>query len=66
MFRIELDRNKCTGLGICESIDPDVFEIDDDGTLMLLRETVGDDSRDLMDEAVRACPTRALRLIDAS
>lgn len=66
MLRIEIDRSKCTGLGICESVDPDIFEIDDEGSLVLLRDTVDESDRDIVDEAVRACPTRALRVVDAS
>lgn len=65
MLRIELDRNRCTGLGICESIDPELFEIDDDGRLILLRDTVEDAGRTALAEAVRACPTRALKVVDA-
>lgn len=41
MPRIVADREKCTGLGLCESIAPDVFEIDDDGTLIVLEESHG-------------------------
>jgi ferredoxin len=57
-----LDREKCTGLGICESVAPDHFEIDDDGELVVLRAEVRDGERALLEEAVRACPTGALRL----
>ncbi len=61
MFVI-LDREKCTGLGICESISPEHFEIDDEGRLVLLSDEFGEEERELMEEAVRACPTAALRL----
>jgi len=60
MFVI-LDRDKCTGLGICESIAPDHFEIGDDGRLVVLRTEFGPDERELLEEAVRGCPTAALR-----
>jgi ferredoxin len=59
---IILDRDKCTGLGICESIAPEHFEIDDDGSLVVLRHDVRADEQDTLEEAVRACPTAALRL----
>ena len=35
-MKITVDRVKCTGLGICESLAPNVFEVDDDGDLVLL------------------------------
>lgn len=62
MMKIELDRAKCIGLGICESIAPDVFEVDDDGDLVLMHEQVGDDALPEVEEAVRSCPAAALRL----
>lgn len=62
LMKIELDRAKCTGIGMCESVAPDFFEIDDDGELVMLRDAV--DSADVADveAAVQACPTAALRL----
>ncbi|ANQ75651.1 MULTISPECIES: ferredoxin [Rhodococcus] len=62
-MKIILDRTKCTGLGICESLAPDKFEIDDDGNLMLLSDTVTDDERDDVEAAIAGCPTEALRLV---
>jgi NADPH-dependent 2,4-dienoyl-CoA reductase/sulfur reductase-like enzyme len=38
MMTICVDRGRCTGLGICESFAPDVFEVDDDGNLVLSTE----------------------------
>jgi len=60
--RIHVDRARCTGIGICESIAPAVFEVDDDGTLMLSAETVQDDL-ETVEEAVRSCPAMALTLV---
>jgi ferredoxin len=65
-MQVILDRDKCTGLGICESIAPDHFEIDDDGELVLLRTDVPDGERETLEDAVRSCPTGALRLGAAS
>ena len=61
-MQVILDRDKCTGLGICESVAPDHFEIDDDGALVVLRHGVEAHERETLDEAVRSCPTGALRL----
>ena len=61
-MRIEVDTDKCTGLGLCESISPDVFEVQDDGTLSILEHEVAEDQRSQMLNAVRACPTAALRI----
>jgi ferredoxin len=61
-MRVALDRDKCTGLGICESVAPDHFEIDDRGDLVLLREDIGPDEVSTLEDAVRSCPTGALQL----
>lgn len=61
-MKILVDRDKCTGLGICESLAPDVFEVDDDGDLVLKADTPPDGQVGDVEEAVAGCPTEALRL----
>jgi ferredoxin len=62
--RIEVDRERCVGSGTCEALAPDVFEVDDDGVLVLHREQPGPGEVDDVRDAVQACPTRALALAD--
>ena len=62
-MRVVVDQDKCTGLGLCESIAPDFFEVQDDGSLELLRSDVEDGQVGALQEAVRSCPTEALRLV---
>jgi ferredoxin len=61
--RVEVDRDLCASTGGCEALAPDVFEIADDGELVVLRPVP--DEADLPDvrKAVEGCPTRALRLV---
>ncbi|GLX02887.1 ferredoxin [Microtetraspora sp. NBRC 16547] len=61
-MKIVVDWNRCTGLGICESLAPGVFEVDDAGDLVLLSETVSDDDLEGVRQAIEGCPTEALRL----
>jgi ferredoxin len=61
-MKIVLDRAKCTGIGICEAVAPTVFEVDDDGELVLLSQVVPDGAEAEVAEAVEGCPTLALRL----
>ncbi|MGW6458875.1 ferredoxin [Streptomyces sp. NPDC055078] len=61
-MKITLDRGKCTGLGMCEALAPDFFEIDEDGELVLLKEDASDGDLDAVRQAIEACPTEALRL----
>ena len=63
-MKIVLDENKCSSLGMCESVAPDFFEVGDDGELDLLEVSPPDDHRALIEEAVAACPTAALSIED--
>ncbi|WP_213574076.1 ferredoxin [Rhodococcus sp. USK13] len=61
-MRIKVDFGKCTGLGICESIAPGYFEVNDDGDLEVLRDEVDDDDLELLEQSVAGCPTIALSI----
>ncbi|MDP3714048.1 MAG: ferredoxin [Mycobacteriales bacterium] len=63
-MKIVLDESKCSSLGMCESVAPEVFEVGDDGALNVLNATPSEDQRALMEEAVAACPTSALSIED--
>jgi len=64
MMRIEADRAKCDGLGMCEAMAPDFFEVGDDGTVLVLDERPGEEFRQDLTAAVDACPVLALKLRD--
>jgi ferredoxin len=61
-MKVSVDFAKCTGLGICESMAPNIFEVDDDGKLLLLKDDITDDELQSVEEAVTGCPTEALRI----
>ena len=64
MTRVAVDRELCVGSGSCEMLAPDVFEVDDDGVLAVLVPQPADDDVPAVRDAVQACPTRALTLVD--
>jgi ferredoxin len=64
MTRVAVDRGLCVGSGSCEMLAPDVFEVDDEGVLAVLEAEPGDDDVPAVRDAVQACPTRALTLVD--
>lgn len=64
-MQIIFDQDKCTGIGLCESFAAEVFEIDDDGALIIHGEAVTEDRRDALMQAVDGCPTNALRLVES-
>ncbi len=61
---VTVDFDKCTGLGICESLAPDFFEVNDDGELLVLKEDIDDSELQEVEEAVNGCPTEALRIVE--
>lgn len=61
-MKVVVDRDRCTGLGICESLAPVFFEVDEDSQLMLLKEDVSTAEQQEIEEAVAGCPTQALRI----
>lgn len=63
-MKLVLDENKCSSLGMCESVAPEVFEVGEEGGLTILNPTPPEDQRELMEEAVEACPTGALSIED--
>ena len=62
--RIVVNRNRCTGLGLCEESAPGIFEIQDDGTMRVLQEFPSADRLTEVEAAVEGCPTEALSLVD--
>jgi ferredoxin len=63
-MRIVIDRDRCTGLGMCEAEAPELFEVQDDGTLRILDDRPEQSCRVIAEAAVQACPTEALSLVE--
>jgi ferredoxin len=61
-MKVIVDFAKCTGLGICESMAPEFFEVNEDGDLVLVKADINDDELESVEEAVAGCPTEALRI----
>lgn len=65
-MRIELDRPRCEGHGLCEEAAPDLMHLDDEGELVIdVSEVTGQDVTRAQ-AAVRVCPVAALRLLAAA
>jgi ferredoxin len=65
-MKIIVDRDRCTGIGICESLAPDFFEVGEDGALILIREDFGAGDRAVIEQAVQSCPAAALSVAEDS
>ncbi len=67
MPRIVIDLEKCLNSGQCAYMQPEIFQLDDEGNPTLLVETVT--SEELIvkaKDAVEMCPGLALSLVDDS
>jgi ferredoxin len=65
-MRIILDESKCDGLGMCEAEAPELFEVQDDGSLIILDLSPDEHRRDEVEAACDACPTQALSIAEDS
>ena len=61
-MKIEVDRSRCSSIGICESIAPDIFEIGPAGALHILQAEVPEARRADLEQACQDCPTQALSI----
>ncbi|WP_419929965.1 ferredoxin [Candidatus Poriferisocius sp.] len=63
MVRVAVDRELCIGGGVCEMLEPEVFELDDD---IVISSVVGDGllPRDRADVVVDRCPGQAISIVE--
>jgi len=61
MYRIEIDRQLCSGFGSCVETAPGVFELDRSGTATLLVEASDDQA---VVEAGKSCPMGAIAVFE--
>ena len=55
-----VDKDTCIGCGLCPSICPEVFEMEDDGLSHAKVDQVPDDAKDSCKEAEESCPVAAI------
>jgi sterol 14-demethylase len=61
-MRIVVDRDLCQGHATCEGEAPEVFAVSKKGVLTVLDPTPPEESRAVVELAVKYCPTHALRI----
>jgi ferredoxin len=61
-MRVYVDPEVCQGYAQCNSLLPEMFEVDDDGTARVLTEEVPASLANSVTAVVARCPTGALRL----
>ena len=63
-MKIRIDLEACVGAGQCVVVSPTVFDVDEDGKVVLLNSAPGDQFRDEVEQAAAACPAWALEVED--
>jgi ferredoxin len=61
--KIVVDRDRCEGLGMCEAMAHEFFELDDDDQMTVLEDSPGEGDRSAVHAAVESCPVQALTLL---
>ena len=64
MSRVAVDRDRCVGSNACEAPAPEIFAVDDDGVLVVLRPEAAEDELPDVPDAASACSARALSLLE--
>jgi ferredoxin len=63
LMEVRIDTAACAGHGVCEALAPHIFELDDDGNVHVVAQTLDEADRVDLENAVNQCPEQALRLI---
>ncbi|MCV6980819.1 ferredoxin [Mycolicibacterium pulveris] len=63
-MRVQADRDVCIQAGNCVMVAGAVFDQDDDGIVTVLVDEVPDDQLANVQEAVKLCPSQALRFVE--
>lgn len=63
-MKVTADREVCISAGNCVMVAGAVFDQDDDGIVVVLVDDVPEDEEDHAREAVKLCPSQALRIAD--
>lgn len=59
-MNVKILQDQCTGCGICPSICPDVFELNDEGVAEVKADPVPESMKDEVVEAAESCPVGAI------
>jgi ferredoxin len=63
-MKVKADREVCIQAGNCVMVADSLFDQDDDGFVMVLIDEVPGDEEDRAREAVKMCPSQALKIVE--
>lgn len=59
---VTVDQDLCIAAGRCVAVAPEVFDVDEDGFVVLLQESPGSELLNSAHTAAIVCPARAIQL----
>lgn len=59
-MKAHVDRDKCISCGLCASICPDVFEMDEEDISVVIVDEIPKDSESCSIDSQEGCPTDAI------
>ena len=59
-MKANVDKDTCIGCGLCPTIAPEVFDMDDDGKAHTIVEEVPENSKEAAKEGGGSCPVAAI------
>lgn len=62
-MRIDADRIRCEGHGLCADTAPEVYELDDDAVVVVRHDVVPPELERKAEAGARVCPVAALRVL---
>lgn len=63
-MKIQVDTVRCQGTAMCLAVAPELFTLRDDGIAEVLVDEIGPELASLAEDAILACPTAALTIVD--
>ena len=63
-MKVQADRDVCIQAGNCVMVADNLFDQDDDGVVVVLVDEVPDGEEDKAREAVKLCPSQAVKIVD--
>lgn len=63
-MKVKVDKSLCIGCGACQSIEPSVFSLEDDGLATAIDSEIKEEVKENVIDAKEGCPTSAISEIE--